>query len=115
MAEILSRNPDLLAEYLLRHQTGMSDPSDDKPWVMGLATFLAFLIFGLIPLIPYFLMPPGAETFQASVAATFTALALLGLLRWHVTRQGVWRSVGETVLIGGVCAVIAFLVGLAFR
>ncbi len=76
--------------------------------------------------ISYDLAPPGFTsegkpfepvpgTFPISVAATVTALVLLGLLRWRVTDASLVRSVGETVLIGGVCAVIAYLVGTAFR
>jgi len=49
-----------------------------------------------------------------SIWATFGALVLLGLLRWRVTNETVFRCVGETVLVGGICAIIAYIVGLAF-
>lgn len=52
-------------------------------------------------------------TFQWSLFATAVALVLLGLLRWRVTREGAARYVGETVALGGVCAVIAYAVGMA--
>ena len=81
----------------------------------GLVTFTAFVIFGLAPLLPYFLLPPVAGTFRVSVAATLAALVALGLLRWRVTAQGLLRSVGETVLVGGTCAAVAYAVGWAFR
>jgi hypothetical protein len=32
-------------------------------------------------------------------------------LRWHARGERLWRSVGETVLVGTVCAVVAFGVG----
>ena len=41
------------------------------------------------------------------------ALTLLGLLHWRVTREGVVRCVAATVAVGGVCAVIAYAVGIA--
>ena len=46
--------------------------------------------------------------------AAMGALVLLGMLRWRVTGEGLLRSVGETVMVGGTCAVIAYGVGLAF-
>lgn len=115
LAAILGRNPNLLAEYLLRHQLDLADPSTEKPWLTGLSTFVSFLAFGSIPLIPYFLSDPTRLTFQWSVGATLGALILLGLLRWHVTRDSLIRSVAETVLVGGTCALVAYGVGLAFR
>ena len=113
-ADLYQRNPELMADFMMQYELGMSDPREDNAAMNGLATFIAFLLFGAIPLIPYFLFTPSVEVFHASVAATALALILLGLLRWYVTRENLMRSVGETVLVGGTCAVIAYAVGLAF-
>lgn len=109
------RNPEFAADFVMRYESGMASPDGDAPAARGLMTFMAFLVFGSAPLIPYMLFEPVPGTFVLSVAATVTALVLLGLLRWRVTDASLARSVGETVLIGGVCAVIAYLVGTAFR
>ena len=69
----------------------------------------------MLPILPYFLLPPDPATFRISVLATAAALVMLGLLRWRVTTQTLWRCVGETVLVGGTCAVVAYAVGRAFR
>lgn len=114
-ATLYQRNPELMADFMMQYELGMSDPRDDNPAMNGLATFIAFIIFGVIPLIPYFLLEASQETFYLSVLATAAALVLLGQLRWYVTRENWVRSIGETVLVGGICAVIAFGVGLAFR
>jgi VIT1/CCC1 family predicted Fe2+/Mn2+ transporter len=115
LARVYLRYPDLTADFMMRHEMGMADPDDENPAVTGLATFVAFLVFGLIPLLPYFMIPPTEGAFHASVATTFAALALLGLVRWRVTVEGLARCLGETILVGGVCAAVAFGVGLAFR
>ena len=115
MARLYLKYPGLTADFMMRHEMGMADPDDENPAVTGLTTLAAFLVFGLIPLIPYFLMGPTLDTFLASVGATFGALVLLGLVRWRVTVEGVLRCVGETVLVGGVCAAVAYAVGVAFR
>ena len=41
-----------------------------------------------------------------------SALVMLGLLRWQVTIESIWRCVAETVAVGGICAVIAYAVGM---
>ncbi|MBP7001187.1 MAG: VIT1/CCC1 transporter family protein [Amaricoccus sp.] len=115
MADVMARNPDFMADFMMQHELELPDPTGDGPAARGLATFVSFLAFGSMPLWPYFLLPPEPATFRLSLGMTFAALAALGLLRWRVTAQGLARSVGETVLVGGVCAVVAYLVGLAFR
>lgn len=114
-AELYLRHPEHMADFMMRYEIGMSDPSDDSPARSGLATFLSFVFFGAIPLIPYFLLDPTETTFRISIAATFAALVMLGLVRWRVTSETVARCVTETVLVGGVCAVVAYTVGIFFR
>ncbi len=114
LTKVFERNPEFMADFMMQYEIGMSDPTGDSPALNGLATFIAFIIFGAVPLIPYFLMDPTKTTFYLSVFATFAALVALGLLRWKVTNETVYRCVGETLLVGGICAVVAFGVGLLF-
>jgi len=111
-AELYLRNPEILADFMMQYEIGMDDPRDGSPARDATATFLAFLFFGAIPLVPYFLREPDQAAFHLSVGATFLALALLGVLRWVVTDERITRCVGETVLVGGLCAVVAFTVGI---
>jgi len=112
-AALYGRNPELLADFMMQNEMGMTDPGGGNPAQDALATFLSFLAFGALPLVPYFLRDPDATAFRWSVAATFGALVLIGLLRWRVTNETVARCVAETVAVGGLCAVIAYLVGMA--
>lgn len=114
MADILERYPEYYGDFMMAYEIGMSDPADENPAMNGLATFGSFIVFGTIPLLPYFVLDPVPNTFILSVFATFSALAILGFLRYVVIRQNILRCVGETVLVGGVCAAVAFAVGLAF-
>jgi VIT1/CCC1 family predicted Fe2+/Mn2+ transporter len=115
VAEVMSRNPEFMADLMMQYGIGVADPGSGGAAVRGLVTFAAFVVFGLAPLVPYFLLEPVPSTFRISVAATFASLVALGLLRWRVTAQGLARCVGETVLVGGTCAAVAYAVGLAFR
>lgn len=114
LTQVFERNPEFMADFMMQYEIGMSDPTDESPALNGLATFLAFILFGSVPLIPYFLRDPTKETFYLSVFATLGALVALGLLRWKATNETVSRCVGETVSVGGICAVVAFGVGLVF-
>ena len=110
-AQIFTRHPQVMAEMILAEETGLRDPDGESPARNGSFTFAAFITFGAVPLIPYLLFEATAATTQLSIVATGVALVLLGLLRWHASGERLWRSVGETVLVGTVCAVVAFGVG----
>lgn len=114
-AGILRRNPEFMTDFTMHYQVGMQDPSGSSAGMNGLFTFLSFIALGSVPLLPYFLLEPVETTFYLSIAATGAALVSLGLLRWRVTNESLLRCVGETVLVGGICAIVAFGVGLMFR
>lgn len=111
LSDILIRTPEMAADLRLSYAHGLQDPTGDRAGINGLFTFISFITFGAVPLIPYLLFPPSTGTFQASVIATFLSLTALGLLRWYATRQGLMRALTETVLLGALCAAVAFGVG----
>ncbi|SHK81210.1 Predicted Fe2+/Mn2+ transporter, VIT1/CCC1 family [Roseovarius marisflavi] len=110
-ATILSRHPGAMAELILNYEMGLRDPEVESPVLNGLFTFSAFVTFGVVPLVPYLLFDATAQTTRWSVAATLVSLLLLGFLRWTATGERLLRTLGETVLVGTVCALVAFVVG----
>jgi len=110
---IYAKNEKYWTDFMMKYELEMSDPSGDNPFLTSLATFSAFIAFGFIPLIPYFVFP-SENPFVPSLIATFSALVLLGLLRWRITLENVFRSVSEIVLIGGTAAILAYIVGTFF-
>lgn len=112
LADELANYPELLADFMMRYEFSIPHPDDQHPALSGLYTFVSFLFFGCIPLLPYLVGMPQTSAFGMSVAATAIALLLLGLLRWLVSREALVRSVFETILVGGACAVVAYAVGM---
>ena len=114
MTDILERHPEFMADFMMQYEIGMTDPTGESPAMFAFATFAAFITFGAAPLLPYFVAAPTDAAFAASVALSLGALTALGLLRWKVTTETLARCVGETLLVGGVCGLVAFAVGLMF-
>ncbi|NOX41838.1 MAG: GMP synthase [Alphaproteobacteria bacterium] len=114
MTDIFHRNPELMADFMMVYELGMADTTDESPAIKGLFMFLSFVVFGAVPLSPYFFLAPTPDTFIFSIIATFIALVCLGVLRWFATTVNAWRCIFETVLVGSTCAVVAYAVGLAF-
>lgn len=110
-ADLLMKSPELVVDMMMSYELEMPDMRMVSPAFDGLVTFGAFVVFGAIPLVPYFLLEPVMTTFWLSVAATLCALLGLGTLRFIATREALLRCLAETVLVGGVCAGVAFAVG----
>lgn len=84
-----------------------------NPGRAALATFLAFLAAGAVPLLPFVL--GAADAFEISIIATLCTFFLIGAARSRWSLAPWWRSGLETLLIGAVAAAIAYLVASLFR
>lgn len=82
------------------------------PWKHGLATTVAFVVAGIIPLLPY-LIPAFEERLLWSSILTFGALFGLGAARALVTVDRWWRAGLETLGLGAVVALAAYGAGMA--
>jgi len=115
VVSLYEKNPEYYADFMMNHELELPNPRGENPLHAGLATFFAFVTFGFVPLIPYVFMSKMNNLFTLACIFAFTALAILGFLRWRVTKHTFIRSTGEVILVGGVSAVFAFIVGSFFR
>jgi len=81
------------------------------PWKHGLATLLAFVVAGAVPLVPYLMPLPPSDRLAMSTGLTFTTLFVLGAVRGAITRDRWWRTGLETLLLGAVIALAAYSAG----
>jgi vacuolar iron transporter family protein len=75
-----------------------------------MATTVAFVVAGVIPLVPY-LLPAIENRLLWSSVLTFVALFVLGASRALVTIDRWWRSGLETLALGAVVALAAYIAG----
>jgi VIT1/CCC1 family predicted Fe2+/Mn2+ transporter len=78
-----------------------------SPVKAALSTFVAFALFGSIPLAPYL----AGGGLVASAIATSIAFLLIGSLKSRWSLRSAWRSGLETLAIGSVAAGLAYLAG----
>ncbi|MBD3665415.1 VIT1/CCC1 transporter family protein [Sulfitobacter aestuariivivens] len=86
---------------------------DPHPVRAAIATFVAFLLAGAVPLIPFVFGL--SNPFALSVYATLLTFFLIGAgkSRWSLSPW--WRSGLETLVIGGTAALLAYGVGGLFH
>ena len=80
----------------------------------GTATFVAFLLAGVIPLVSYVLIPAG-DPFVTAILLTLSTLFCVGALRSLVTDTRWWRAGAEMLLVGALAAAVAYGVGAGVK
>ncbi len=110
--DAIAENREAWIDMMLVEEYGLS-PVDPHPLRAGIATFAAFLLAGMVPLLPYLIGAP--SPFTLSIWATGITFFTVGAIKakWSLTPW--WRSGLETLAIGGSAAVIAYGVGTLFR
>ncbi len=81
------------------------------PWKHGTATLVAFVVAGVLPLVPYVLPMDDSARLPWSAALTMTALFGVGVSRAAITREPWWKTGAEMLLLGGIVALAAYSAG----
>lgn len=107
----IAKKREAWIDLMMEREYGVS-PADPTPFRAALATFLAFLAAGMVPLLPFIFGVPDA--FRLSVGMTLATFFAIGALKSRWSLAPWWRSGIETLAIGGTAAAIAYLVGTLF-
>jgi VIT1/CCC1 family predicted Fe2+/Mn2+ transporter len=81
---------------------------ESNPIRHGLATLLAFVVAGAVPLVPYGFQATAVDRFALSVMLTFAALFVVGASRATVTADRWWSAGLEMLLLGIAVAAAAY-------
>ena len=116
----ITDDKELWLDTMMREELDIVEDQQD-PRMVGLATFVAFVGFGFIPLCAYLstfvagwqLSP--RELFSVCVLCTAVALFSVGALRAKVTLESKAKSGLEIMLMGGIAGSVAYTVGVALR
>lgn len=84
-----------------------------SPWIAAISTFTAFVICGLIPLLPY--LTGVRDSLAASAIMTGTVFFAIGSAKSKWSTISWWRSGLTTLLVGAIAASLAYATGLLFK
>lgn len=103
---------DRWVRLMIREEYGL--PAGVRsPWRAALSTFSAFLVCGLVPLVPF--VAGLSNAFWVASAATSLTFLSIGALKSRWSIQPWWQSGLGTLAIGGAAATVAFAVGAWLR
>ena len=107
--KVITQKRDRWIETMMTEEHGLP-PISRSPGRAALMTFLAFILCGSIPLLPFILGLPA--TIEASTIMTGMTFFSIGSLRSRWSPAPWWRAGLETFAIGISAAIIAYLVGV---
>lgn len=113
MSETISKSKRAWVEIMMVEELGLVD-SDESPFKNGIVTFVSFVVFGIIPLLPFIVAKiSGLENglFIASTILTGFTLFFMGVIKILFTMRRWYISGGETLLIGAFVAAAAYFIG----
>lgn len=116
VVETITKDKKLWIDTMLTEEFGLS-LAGTTPWKAGMATFLAFVLVGTTPLLPFVFAPivsPSAS-FIWSFALTTIAFFFIGGIKGKILNLPVLRSGLETLLLGSGAALLAYGVTFGLR
>ena len=111
IVEVITRNRDLWVDTMIKEELGLQSDGP-QPFLAALATLIAFILIGSIPLMPFLITSiDPSESFMVSVLVTGVVFFMIGMVKGHVIEKSRVFSGIETLMTGGGAALLAYLVG----
>lgn len=109
VANRLLSDKRLLLEDMAHKELGISPARLESPGANALVMGIAYVIGGLIPVLPYLFLSIDAAL-PVSILGTLTALFLFGGIKGRLIRQAWWRSAVEMAGVAGLAAVAGYAI-----
>ena len=110
IARRLLSDKELLLEDMAHKELGIFPEALEEPFGNAMVMGAAYVIGGLIPVLPYLLLP-FSDAMPVSIVGTLLALFLFGGLKGRVVRQVWWRSGLEMLWVASGAALAGFMIG----
>lgn len=118
IVDVITANRKLWVETMLQDEWGLT-LSTRSAIKAGVATFIAFVVIGFVPLLPFVAFysseQPAGRLFFWSIILTGAAFFGVGALKSRFVNESWLRAGLETLAMGGGAAGLAYLVGVFLR
>jgi VIT1/CCC1 family predicted Fe2+/Mn2+ transporter len=112
VVELITADQRRWVRTMLTEEYGLPQEARSA-WVAAASTFSAFVVCGVVPLIPFLL--GAGEALWASIFLTGVVFFVIGSVKSRWSTASWWRSGFSTLLVGGAAATLAYFVGVGLR
>ncbi|MCB0641559.1 MAG: VIT1/CCC1 transporter family protein, partial [Phaeodactylibacter sp.] len=113
VVDVITADRDRWVDVMMKEELEMVEEKK-SPIMMGMITYLSFLLIGLIPLLVYvwdYIFGFSGSLFLWSCMLTSIAFVLIGFLKTSVTGTSILKGIVETWTLGALAASVAYFVG----
>ena len=115
VVRIITSRRKVWVDTMMKEELGLIE-DEKNPIQSSVSTFVGFNLIGLIPLIPFIIfiiigIEPNSEAFIYSTASVVIAFFVVGMIKGMIVKKSKIFSGINTVIIGGVAAIVAYIVG----
>jgi len=115
VVRIITSRRKVWIDTMMKEELGLIE-DEKNPIDSSVSTFVGFNLIGLIPLIPFMVFMAigielNSEAFVYSVVSVITAFFLVGMIKGKIVKKSMMRSGMYTLIIGGIAAIVAYMVG----
>jgi vacuolar iron transporter family protein len=109
----LRKRPSAWIDFMMRFELGLEEPAPARAIKSGITIGGAYIVGGLVPLVPYFFMATASAAMPISCGVTLSALFVFGYVKGRFTGARPVRSAIQTLVVGGVAAAAAYTLAKA--
>ena len=115
VVRIITSRRKVWVDTMMKEELGLIE-DEKNPIDSSISTFVGFNLIGLIPLIPFMVFMAigielNSEAFVYSIISVLAAFFLVGMIKGKIVKKSMMRSGINTLIIGGIAAVVAYVVG----
>lgn len=110
----LKKRPEVWADFMMRFELGLERPNPRRAFSSAFTIGASYVAGGIVPLVPYMLLPTARSALYVSAACTVVALFVFGFVKGHFAGQRPLRSALQTAAIGTLAATAAFALARLF-
>ena len=108
IADELAKDKTKWVDFMMKYELGLDEPDPNRATKSALTIGLAYVVGGLVPLSPYFLIVRPQEALLYSIGITLVCLFVFGYFKAKVTGQPPVVGAIKVMLIGAAAATAAF-------
>ncbi len=113
LASAVMSDPEVALDVHAREELGVDPDETGDPTGAAIASFIAFVIGALIPLIPWFFLEGAAATI-VSVTAGIIASAVVGVILSTFTKRSPMKTAARQVGFAAGACILTFIIGSIF-
>ncbi|MBA4453803.1 MAG: VIT1/CCC1 transporter family protein [Nitrosopumilaceae archaeon] len=115
IVRIITSRRKVWVDTMMKEELGLIE-DEKKPLDSSFSTFVGFNLIGLIPLIPFMVfmamgIDPNSDAFFYSTVFVVCAFFIVGIVKGKIVKKSKIRSGVYTLIIGGIAAMVAYLIG----